>query len=356
MVVTADTTRRFEPFYAEELPRLVPTLHALTGDRSSAEDPAQDALRRAHEHWGEISAYDRPGAWVRRVALNLAANAARGRGREARALQLVAPAAPVELPAADESLEQLPADAGPVVTDTTPVSTIAPEPVPSTDPEPESTVTTTIVEPAFSVATDQVGRDGPGSACLTLDVAVTGCFPGGSISDDDSAPTTAWVLTDDGGGAIDVWIVDGEVAVRPADSGGVPCAGDLPYRTDAWLIGLVCGRGAALWEALPSAPTGPPTPEAVRSTDGGVLDPTESPIVLRPVPSTEWRIYAADLDLGFEARCTRSCRTTSRRSASPTSPRPCGAGWTPSRRSPSPTPSPPAWPTHSVWSASTRSP
>ncbi|MCU0260597.1 MAG: sigma-70 family RNA polymerase sigma factor [Ilumatobacteraceae bacterium] len=103
-MATADTTRSFEQLYADELPRLVPTLHALTGDRASAEDLAQDALRRAHEHWAEISSYDRPGAWVRRVALNLAANAARGRGREARALQLVRPAAPVELPATDEAL------------------------------------------------------------------------------------------------------------------------------------------------------------------------------------------------------------------------------------------------------------
>jgi RNA polymerase sigma-70 factor, ECF subfamily len=104
MVATADTTKSFERFYAEEFAQLVPTLHALAGDRGRAEDLAQEALRRAHEHWDQIATYDRPGAWVRRVALNLAANAARGRGREARALQLVAPVAPLELPAADEAL------------------------------------------------------------------------------------------------------------------------------------------------------------------------------------------------------------------------------------------------------------
>jgi RNA polymerase sigma-70 factor, ECF subfamily len=107
MVATADTTRDFERFYAAEFSRLVPTLHALAGDRARAEDLAQDALQRAHQRWSEISAYDRPGAWVRRVALNLASNAARRRGREARALLLVVPAGPTELPAADEALWSL---------------------------------------------------------------------------------------------------------------------------------------------------------------------------------------------------------------------------------------------------------
>ncbi|MCU0260598.1 MAG: hypothetical protein MUE78_06230 [Ilumatobacteraceae bacterium] len=204
----------------------------------------------------------------------------------------------------DDTLEQLPAEPAPVVTDATTVTTAAPEPTEPTAPGTDAAVTTTIVEPAFSVAVDQVGWDGPGSACLTLDGAVTGCFPGGSISADSGAPTTAWVLTDDGGGAFDVSIVDGEVSAVPSGPEGVPCPGDVPYRSDTWLIGLVCGRGAALWEALPSGPTGPPAPEATHGADGGVLEQAQLPVRLERVPSADWRIYTADLDLGYEARCT----------------------------------------------------
>jgi RNA polymerase sigma-70 factor (ECF subfamily) len=61
-------------------------LHALTGDRHGAEDLAQEALMKAQRDWRRISTYDRPGAWVRRVALNASSNARRRRGREQRAL------------------------------------------------------------------------------------------------------------------------------------------------------------------------------------------------------------------------------------------------------------------------------
>jgi RNA polymerase sigma-70 factor, ECF subfamily len=95
----------FEDFFRDEYPRLVPMLHALTGDRHRAEDLAQEALLRAQRDWRRISTYDRPGAWVRRVALNAASNAGRRRGREERALRRVGVAeAGVELPAADERL------------------------------------------------------------------------------------------------------------------------------------------------------------------------------------------------------------------------------------------------------------
>jgi RNA polymerase sigma-70 factor (ECF subfamily) len=94
----------FEDFFRDEYPRLVPMLHALTGDRHRAEDLAQEALLRAQRDWRRIAAYDRPGAWVRRVALNAASTAGRRMGRERRALALVGDPPPLELPAGDEEL------------------------------------------------------------------------------------------------------------------------------------------------------------------------------------------------------------------------------------------------------------
>ena len=49
----------FEDFFRDEFPRLVPMLHALTGDRHRAEDLAQDALAKAQRDWRRISTYDR---------------------------------------------------------------------------------------------------------------------------------------------------------------------------------------------------------------------------------------------------------------------------------------------------------
>lgn len=76
----------YEDFFRREYPRLVPMLRALTGDRQRAEDLAQEALWRAQQRWERISRFERPGAWVRRVALNASANVHRGQQREAQAM------------------------------------------------------------------------------------------------------------------------------------------------------------------------------------------------------------------------------------------------------------------------------
>lgn len=75
----------FAAFYRRELPRLV-TLAAAIAGSSQAEEIAQEALLRAHRQWGRIARFDKPGAWVRRVAINLSTSARRRRGAETRAL------------------------------------------------------------------------------------------------------------------------------------------------------------------------------------------------------------------------------------------------------------------------------
>ncbi len=81
---------QFDDFFRSEYPRLVPMVHALLGDRGRAEDVAQEALAAAQQAWPTVSRYERPGAWVRRVALNRASNVRRRRGREVVALRRVA--------------------------------------------------------------------------------------------------------------------------------------------------------------------------------------------------------------------------------------------------------------------------
>lgn len=62
----------FDAFCAREFPRLVGALALWCGDRDVAEEVAQEALARAYRDWGRVRRYERPGAWVRRVAMNLA--------------------------------------------------------------------------------------------------------------------------------------------------------------------------------------------------------------------------------------------------------------------------------------------
>jgi RNA polymerase sigma-70 factor (ECF subfamily) len=76
----------FDAFFSRELPRLVTILTAVTGDRMVAEELAQESMLRAHQRWSRISRYDLPGAWVRRVALNLASQSRARRRSEHRAM------------------------------------------------------------------------------------------------------------------------------------------------------------------------------------------------------------------------------------------------------------------------------
>jgi RNA polymerase sigma-70 factor (ECF subfamily) len=76
----------FEAFYRREYPRMVAIARAFVGSGASAEDLAQESLLAAHRHWERVSAYDEPGAWVRRVLINRAASFLRRRGAERRAV------------------------------------------------------------------------------------------------------------------------------------------------------------------------------------------------------------------------------------------------------------------------------
>jgi RNA polymerase sigma-70 factor, ECF subfamily len=81
----------FAAFYAGSYRRLLGQLFAVTGDLAEAENVLQEAYARAFVRWSRVGAYDLPEAWVRRVALNLAAMAERSLRRRARALLRLGP-------------------------------------------------------------------------------------------------------------------------------------------------------------------------------------------------------------------------------------------------------------------------
>jgi RNA polymerase sigma-70 factor (ECF subfamily) len=75
----------FESFYHREFPRMVTLACAVSGSRAAAEDIAQDALLQARRHWDTIGGYDKPGAWLRRVTIQLAGKRLRRARAEAAA-------------------------------------------------------------------------------------------------------------------------------------------------------------------------------------------------------------------------------------------------------------------------------
>ena len=74
----------FASFYDSEIRQIIGLIYVLSGNRSTAEDLAQDAFVAALRNWSRIQHYDDPGAWVRRVAVNRAISAARRRLAEAK--------------------------------------------------------------------------------------------------------------------------------------------------------------------------------------------------------------------------------------------------------------------------------
>jgi DNA-directed RNA polymerase specialized sigma24 family protein len=75
--LTAD--EEFTWFFRSEYPSVVRTLTVILQDREQARDVAQEAFIQLMRHWDRVSHYERPEAWVRRVAIRLGM---RGRHRD----------------------------------------------------------------------------------------------------------------------------------------------------------------------------------------------------------------------------------------------------------------------------------
>jgi RNA polymerase sigma-70 factor (sigma-E family) len=85
-VLTLPSRSDFHELYESEYIGLVHLATVLTGERVIAEELVQEAFLRAHQRWGRVGTYERPGAWVRRVVLNLATSRRRQVAAEVRLL------------------------------------------------------------------------------------------------------------------------------------------------------------------------------------------------------------------------------------------------------------------------------
>lgn len=80
-------TESFDAFFRREFPKMVAVAYAISGSRWAAEELAQEACLRAFRSWDSVSRYEKPGAWLRRVTINLSNSLLRRRVSEAKALQ-----------------------------------------------------------------------------------------------------------------------------------------------------------------------------------------------------------------------------------------------------------------------------
>ncbi len=102
---TLPLRENFPAFYRREYPNMVAIAAAVSGNRAIAEDLAQEAMIRAHRHWERVSAYERPGAWVRRVTINLSLSAVKRAAADLRrGLRLVERTTLPEPDVADDSV------------------------------------------------------------------------------------------------------------------------------------------------------------------------------------------------------------------------------------------------------------
>jgi RNA polymerase sigma-70 factor, ECF subfamily len=82
----ARTTEMFSSLYQTEYQPLLRIAYGLTGSRAEAEELVQETFIRCYQHWRRVQTYDKPGAWLRRVLINLASSRRRRLSSEVRAL------------------------------------------------------------------------------------------------------------------------------------------------------------------------------------------------------------------------------------------------------------------------------
>jgi RNA polymerase sigma-70 factor (ECF subfamily) len=77
----------YDELFRAEHAAIVRSAFLVTGDRETAREIAQETFAQLHVHWRKVSRYERPGAWLRRVAIR---QAVRARQRRTRGAELEA--------------------------------------------------------------------------------------------------------------------------------------------------------------------------------------------------------------------------------------------------------------------------
>ncbi len=76
------TGESFSSFFRREFVAMTALAEAVSGDPAAAEDIASEAMTKTNKAWDKVSGYDKPGAFARRVTINLAHDHRRKRNRQ----------------------------------------------------------------------------------------------------------------------------------------------------------------------------------------------------------------------------------------------------------------------------------
>jgi RNA polymerase sigma factor (sigma-70 family) len=84
----------FDALFVDEYPKMIALAAAVSGSRAHGEDIAQEAMSKLSRNWDRVQSFDKPGAWVRRVTINLALSQKRKLISEAKAVLRLGKPAP----------------------------------------------------------------------------------------------------------------------------------------------------------------------------------------------------------------------------------------------------------------------
>lgn len=90
----------FDDLYRDSYAAVALVAGSITGSWAEGEEVAQEAFTRVHQDWKRVQALDKPGAWTRRIAINMALNRRRSADREQRAVEQLAQSPAGEPPTA----------------------------------------------------------------------------------------------------------------------------------------------------------------------------------------------------------------------------------------------------------------
>jgi RNA polymerase sigma-70 factor (ECF subfamily) len=94
---------RYTALFRDEYLTVLRSVFLVVNDRGRAEDITQEAFAKLYAHWRKVSRYDRPDAWVRRVAIRMAIRAS-GRERRRPSLEIRSQTRPADPPMPDVDL------------------------------------------------------------------------------------------------------------------------------------------------------------------------------------------------------------------------------------------------------------
>ncbi len=98
----AEASAEFDWWFRASYSSIARTAFLVVGDRGHAEDITQDAFAKMLQHWSSVRGYERPDAWVRRVAIRMAVKQAkRDRMRRERERLVEVREHPIVLPDPD---------------------------------------------------------------------------------------------------------------------------------------------------------------------------------------------------------------------------------------------------------------